>query len=121
MRQDNKVRARPIFMIWLLITAIPLFASQAMAINDAMVKTITVTIQQTTEENFLSDSGEFRMIDETVVQNQKGEISDLRYIRLPCRAEVTFEVSDAKMQNALEIKVIETLRRKGDKDPNLPE
>lgn len=121
MRPNKKAQAGFLLMICLLITIILLFESPAVAINHAMLKTITVTIQQTTEDNFLSDSGEFRIVDQTVVQNQKGEMSDLRYIRLPCRAEVTFEMSNTQMQNALEIKVLETLKRKGGRDPNLPE
>ena len=121
MKQKKKGRIRPISLLWLLITALLLFSAQAMAVNEAMMKTVTVTIEETTEDNFISDSGEFRIVEQTVLLNRNGEVSDLRYIGLPCKAILTYEASNEEMPIALEIKVIETLRRKNGRDPNLPE
>jgi hypothetical protein len=121
MKHKKKGRFIPISALWLFIIALLLFSVQAMAVSAAMMKTITVTIEETTEDNFISDSGEFRIIEKTVLLNQDGEVSDLRYIRLPCKAILTYKTSNAEIPIALEIRVIETLRRKNNKDPHLPE
>lgn len=121
MEHLKKPTLRMVLVLWLLITATLMFTAHAIAIDEAMVKTVAVVIEEATEDNFKSDSGEFRIIEQTVLLNTDGDVSDLRYVRLPCSVELTYAVSDASMPNALEIKVIETLRRKPGKDSNLPE
>jgi len=115
-RRQIRSKAGP----WLLIFVL-LFVSPAVSFSEVMVKTATMVITGTTEDNFTSDLGIFLITGKTVVLDQNGDASDLRYIRLPCRAEVDYEASDSGMPVAHKITVLETLRRKQDRDPNLPE
>jgi len=105
---------------WLLIFFL-LFISQAVDIDEAMAETTTVVITETTEDNFTSDAGIILLAEKTVLLDTEGNVSDLRYVRLPCRAEVFYETSDSGTPVARKITVLETLRRKQDKNPNLPE
>lgn len=105
---------------WLLIFFL-LFISQAVDVDEAMAETATMVITETTEDNFTSDVGIILLTEKTVLLDTEGNVSDLRYIRLPCRAEVFYETSDSGTSVAHKITVLETLRRKQDKDPNLPE
>jgi len=120
MGHDKRDRIRSKAGPWLLIFVL-LFVSQAMNIGEAMAKTATLVITETTEDNFTSDAGIIFLTEKTVLLDTKGNVSDLRYIRLPCRAEVLYETSESGIPVARKITVLETLRRKQDRDPNLPE
>lgn len=121
MGHDKRGRIRPTAGPWLLVLALLLFVSPALDVSEATAQTATMVITGTTEDNFTSDFGIFLITDKTVVLDKNGEVSDLRYVRLPCRAEVDYETSDSETLVARTVTVRETLRRKQDKDPNLPE
>jgi len=121
MGHDKRGRIRPTAGPWLLVLALLLFVSPALDVSEATAQTATMVITGTTEDNFTSDFGIFLITGQTVVLDKNGEVSDLRYIRLPCRAEVDYETSDSETLVARTVTVRETLRRKQDKDPNLPE
>ena len=121
MGHDKRGRTRSITGPWLIILALILFVSPAMNIGEAMAEMETMVIAETTEDNFTSDVGVVFMItDQTVVLDPNGAVSDLRYIRLPCRADVDYEASDSGTPVASTVTVIETLRKKQDR-PDLPE
>ena len=100
----------------LLLFANPFFAGNAIA-----AKIVTVIIEETTEDSFISDTGEFRITEQTEVINKEGEASDIRYLSFPVKVKLLYEESNSPMPHALKIQVIETLRRKPLRDPNLPE
>lgn len=108
---------------WPLILALLLiFALPALNVSEAMAKTATMVITETTEDSFTSDKGVFLITEKTVVLDSNGAVfSNLNYIRLPCRAKVDYKASDSGTQVARKVKVIETLRRKNDRDPKLPQ
>lgn len=105
----------------LLITALillsPLSGTQTSLAEDSL----TVIIEGVTEDDMISDAGRFYLTSQTVVRNPKGEVSDLHFITLPCRATVTFETVAVNHRNALTVDVIKTVRHKFAVDPNLPE
>jgi len=121
MGHDTGGRARTIAGPSLLIFALLLFVSPAICFSEVMVKTASMVVTEMTEDTFTSDFGIFLIAEKTVVLDQNGDVSDLRYVRLPCRAEVDYEASDSGTLVARTVTVLETLRRKQDKDPNLPE
>ncbi|WP_319525033.1 hypothetical protein [uncultured Desulfosarcina sp.] len=121
MENDMMSRTRSKPWTCLLIFALLLFVSSVIDAGVAMAKTATMVITETTEDNFTSDVGIIFLAEKTVLLDPVGNVSDLRYIRLPCRAEVAYETSDAGKPVARKIMVLETLRRKQDKDPSLPE
>lgn len=120
MGHDKRSQIRSKAGPWLLIFVF-LFVFQAMNIGEAMAETATMVITETTEDNFTSDDGLILLTEKTVLVDTEGNVSDLRYIRLPCRAEVAYETTESGTSVARKITVLETLRRKQDKDPYLPE
>ena len=76
-------------------------------------KTISVTITQASEDDFLCDQGEFRITEETKITSENGEeIATLGLVDLPCRATVTYEISNMKMKDAVEVKVVSSQKKK---------
>ena len=121
MKNENRRIVKLIAGLILLAATLLLFANPSSAANATTSKTITVIIEETTEDNFISDAGEFHITDQTKVINNKGEASDLRYLSFPVKVKLIYEESNSPMPHALKIQVIETLRRKPLRDPNLPE
>lgn len=71
---------------------------------------ITLQITHVSEDDFLSDHGYFMLNQETTVYDEKGEKSDIRYIRLPCKANVTYKKINNNSFIALEVKVTEIIK-----------
>lgn len=121
MRNENRRLVKLMMGLMLLAPTLLLVANPFMAANATASKTVTVIIEETTEDNFISDVGEFRITEQTVVSDQNGKLTDLNYVRLPVKVQLTYDPTHATMPEALKIKVIESLQQKTGRDPNLPE
>ena len=121
MQNENRRIVKLIAGLIVLAPTLLLVTNPFLADNAIAAKIVTVIIEETTEDSFISDAGEFRITEQTEVINKKGEASDLRYLSFPVKVKLIYEESNSPMPHALKIQVIETLRRKPLRDPNLPE
>ncbi|BBO87419.1 hypothetical protein [Desulfosarcina ovata] len=112
--RKNKITFNRYQIVGLFLTiALLALSPQRLIAGTGVTKTVTVTITHTTEDDFTCDQGQFRITEKTKLVNSKGKVIPvLGLIDLPCRATVTYDVSDMKIQNAIEVKVIESLKKK---------
>lgn len=97
-------------MAVLFLAMLLVLSSQTFAASNGAVKTITVTITQTTEDDFTCDAGLFQITEQTKVFNKKGEETSLGHVAFPCQATVTYEISMTEKKNAIRVNVLESLR-----------
>ena len=87
-------------------------SSIALAAKGDPVVNMKMTILSATEDDFVSDKGNFRMNADTLVRGINGNETLLRYVTLPCVAEVEFEKSKGTAHDAKVIVVKKILGKK---------
>jgi hypothetical protein len=100
-------------LIFLSILFIGIICSpSAIAAKEDPVTKMEMTIISTTEDDFITDKGNFRMNADTIVKDANGKDIQLRYVSLPCVADVEFEVSKETYQYTRAIVVKKVIGKK---------
>ena len=87
-------------------------SSMAIAAKGDPVVKVRMTILSATEDDFISDKGNFWMNADTIVKDANGKDLQLRYVSLPCVADVEFEKSKGTAQYTKAIIVKKVIGKK---------
>lgn len=94
-------------LIWLAI-AIIWMAVVPVVQSEAADTSGRFRITHVTENDFTTGGEHFSLSPEALVFDQSGKLTDIKYIELPCIADVTYRTVARKRFIALEVNVIAT-------------
>ena len=116
---DGSSILKPLFLIFLCLAfSVSLAAAEDRA-NTVEIQRITIT--NATEDNFIAETGNFLLKENTIIYDVDGNKTKLQYLPLPCVADVTFNPSDGKPAEVIQIRVTTVLEKKARREVTLPE